>query len=457
MKHAVVVLLAFALAGCDAFVKPIPPPSIEGAHLSEIRSRAENSQALVFVHGVIGDDTSTWTNENGTYWPKLAAQEQELKGLNVFVFGYYTPLARRAPTIVQLATQLTAALQEYGVLPTQYNGRYERLYFVAHSMGNLIVRQALQDHSAYSYVEVPLLLSLASPSEGSQVVTIAKYFSRNPTVASMGEAPLNDFLQGLNLRWIDDHPRTEIACAFETLPWKGLKIIVPESSAKAVCSRPTAKPITADHENVVKPSGPGGEAHRWLKAQLAAPWRPKGPRNIVIIDNPLLAYDQKRLKLEGRMNAHVIQEVLRKNLHLDGDVAPVEKGWDPADTNNIVAKQPELLIIHYSAFYGEPQKPVDYQLVLTHFLKEVLTRTRARVILYSRWRASELGEFSAYYKSNYWSRQSELPPDGAERAWRRLQFFDVQQVANSKDPKLDDRPVAEALVKMVKQELQIVE
>jgi hypothetical protein len=452
MKRTVVVLLAFALTGCATAVGTILSPPVKGARLITIRSRAENTQALVFVHGVIGDPTITWTNKNGTYWPELVAKQFE--NLNVFVFGYYTPPATPAPTIVQLAAQLTAALQANGVLPTRYNGTHERLYFVAHSMGNLIVRQALQARTAYRYVEVPLLLSIASPSVGSEVATIAKNFSNNPTLASMGEAPLNDFLQSLNATWIDDHPRTEIACAFETLPWKGLKIVVTELSATAECTRQMPFPVTADHENSVKPSGPDDEVHRWLKLQLVAPWRPKGPRNIVIMDNPHVTYDKQRFESEGKMNAHVIQEVLRAS-GLDGDVAPVETRWDQADTNNIIAKEPELVIIHYSAFFGVPQTPGDFELVLTRFLKDVLTRTRARVILYSRWRPSELREFSMYYWSKYWSPHSGLPRDEADRAWRRLRFFDIRRVQNSKDPRLNDRPVEEALVALVNQALQI--
>jgi fucose 4-O-acetylase-like acetyltransferase len=30
---------------------------------------------IVFVHGILGDSVSTWTNKNGAYWPALLGSD----------------------------------------------------------------------------------------------------------------------------------------------------------------------------------------------------------------------------------------------------------------------------------------------------------------------------------------------------------------------------------------------
>jgi hypothetical protein len=256
-------------------------------------------------------------------------------------------------------------------------------------------------------------------------------------------------LRSLNETWIDEHPRTEVACAYETLPWRRLGLIVPEESATAVCTRTPSLPVTADHEGIVKPAGLGSEQHNWLKLQLSAPKKIRDKPRIILMDHPLLAYDEARLTTQGVMNAHVIQEVLRR-AGLDGTVAPIHNQWNEGDTANVVAQDPDLLVVHYSAFSGIPTNAKDFEFVLTHFLRDVMTRTRARVILYTRWREGELGPFAAYYQREFWSTHSGLPAPEAARAWSRLSFLDIRTVDPVPEPKLDDRPVAEALIRMVR-------
>jgi hypothetical protein len=54
--------------------------------------RPQSSRAIVFVHGILAIDATSWRNDKGTYWPTLVATEAEHGALGVYVFNYETGL-----------------------------------------------------------------------------------------------------------------------------------------------------------------------------------------------------------------------------------------------------------------------------------------------------------------------------------------------------------------------------
>ena len=43
----------------------------------------EQDKAIIFLHGVFGDATSTWRNsKTGAYWPSLVAKDQDFEVLH---------------------------------------------------------------------------------------------------------------------------------------------------------------------------------------------------------------------------------------------------------------------------------------------------------------------------------------------------------------------------------------
>ena len=44
-----------------------------------------SNASVVFVHGVLSDGESCWTNHNGCYWPELLSKEPGLESLGVYV------------------------------------------------------------------------------------------------------------------------------------------------------------------------------------------------------------------------------------------------------------------------------------------------------------------------------------------------------------------------------------
>ncbi|TFW06301.1 hypothetical protein E4K72_10285, partial [Oxalobacteraceae bacterium OM1] len=78
---------------------------------------------------------------------------------------------------------------------------YAKVVFFAHSMGGLVVKNALaQDLSRHAPTQVRMMLSLAVPHLGANLATFAKLLSSNEHLADL--APLSDFCSGLNDRWL---------------------------------------------------------------------------------------------------------------------------------------------------------------------------------------------------------------------------------------------------------------
>ena len=51
--------------------------------------RPTGETTVVFIHGVLSSGEA-WRHENGTYWPKLLAEDRRAKTVGVYVFEYQT-------------------------------------------------------------------------------------------------------------------------------------------------------------------------------------------------------------------------------------------------------------------------------------------------------------------------------------------------------------------------------
>jgi pimeloyl-ACP methyl ester carboxylesterase len=206
--------------------------------------------AVVFVHGVFGTKEDTWLSRgHGGNFPELLATDPELKdNVDVFTFEYFTPKSGAAPSIVDLANQLRGELDDHHVFED-----HEKVAFLAHSMGGIVVRQFLLNHQD-RIGKVPMVFFYATPTNGSDLASLAKLASSNPQLRGMVPLEGNDFLQSIQSGWLASDQAKSIAshCAVETLPIFGI-MIVSRSSATALCNR-EIDPFSADHIDIVKPT-----------------------------------------------------------------------------------------------------------------------------------------------------------------------------------------------------------
>jgi pimeloyl-ACP methyl ester carboxylesterase len=136
---------------------------------------------ILFVHGATGSPAN---------WKYLAAQIDRRKFQPWF--AYYPA----APHLDRIGDQIVRALSSL-----QVKHRFDRLILIAHSMGGLVTRAALdyvmQNLSTGRQVRVPLFLSISTPWDGVASATYGVKYA--PVVAPMWEdmAPGSAFLTAL--------------------------------------------------------------------------------------------------------------------------------------------------------------------------------------------------------------------------------------------------------------------
>ena len=257
-------------------------PSEQSSNSFYIRNDPFNNNVIIFVHGVTGNNRSTWTSDHtGAFWPAMLTQDPVFNGNNVFVYGYDSPRLGQSLTIGELGENLRLVLSSKSIF------RHERIAFLMHSMGGLVVRSFLTEYAREDYIEhIKLLYFLATPTEGSLLSSVFGLMSQNPQFGQMAPADRANILGEDLRRWLS--ARFDIAsyCAYETEKTpSGIigvppLIVVPMVNALALCNR-RPYPIPANHVTIAKPDSQ--EAPQYLAFQEA--FKESMPRHVV----PLVA------------------------------------------------------------------------------------------------------------------------------------------------------------------------
>ena len=206
---------------------------------------------VVFVHGIFGDQSETWTNGSTTFPLLLATDPNFRDRLDVYVCEYFTPLFGAGPSIVGLADQLRGDLNDHEVFED-----HQRVVFVGHSMGGIVVRQFLLTNRD-RFSKVAMLYFYATPTNGAELAEVASKISLNPQLRSLFPLERNDFLQSVASGWLawTETRRIPSYCAYETLPTLGT-LVVSIGSATALCNQ-ESDALSATHIDIVKPRDRG--------------------------------------------------------------------------------------------------------------------------------------------------------------------------------------------------------
>jgi len=232
----------------------------------------ESSQKLiVFVHGVFGDPSLTWTNRSGVSWPDLIKGDETFRDFAVAAYRYDTPFLGRTSGIEEIATRLRRQLEDEGVFR-----KYNEIYFVAHSMGGLVVKRMLVDLNRPKQVEklrqVKAVLYIFTPAQGASIAELGSWLSANPQLGDMRVADLNSFLQSLENQWQDlirergAQPFPQSFCAYETKPTYG-GMVVTRVYAATICDL-NPFPVDEDHATIVKPASTDADIYKWARGRI---------------------------------------------------------------------------------------------------------------------------------------------------------------------------------------------
>jgi tetratricopeptide (TPR) repeat protein len=150
---------------------------------------------VVFVHGILSSGEGCWRHPNGSYWPELLRSEPAFSSLGICVFTYRTGIFSGSYSLGDVVDALKEFLRLDAVLDCQ------RIIFVCHSMGGLVVRKFVVE-CATELVEAKKEIDLflvASPSLGS---SYADWLS--PLANALGHAQADALRFVRDNQWLKD-------------------------------------------------------------------------------------------------------------------------------------------------------------------------------------------------------------------------------------------------------------
>jgi len=234
--------------------------------LVEHRKTEKNPVAILFVHGFSGDPTKTWGR-----FPTLLMEEKRLSGWDVFSLGYHTGLSldvvgiwRADPGLVSLA-QLLATRSAIEPLK-----RYKSLALIAHSMGGLVVQQAvLEDQNLRS--RVCNLLLFGTPSAGLRKASFFKFWK--PQLKDMADD--GEFIKDLRAGWNKDIGN-QPAFKLDATAGDEDQFVPPESSIFPFLAS-QRRVVRGDHLSIVKPMAASDPSVQIVIESLVGQAAPSGP------------------------------------------------------------------------------------------------------------------------------------------------------------------------------------
>src|ERR1041385_7096024 len=171
--------------------------------------------AVIFVHGLGGDPTSTWSSgpEQSSFWPLWLSQS--LPDISVFTLEYDAAPSNWVGSAMALPDRATNILN---VLIAEQRDKYP-IIFVCHSLGGLVVKQLIRIAaddlgSQFGRVldQIQAVVFFATPNSGSD---IAGWTDRlrvlfRPSAATNDLQPDSAYLRDLNYWYRDHAPREDI-------------------------------------------------------------------------------------------------------------------------------------------------------------------------------------------------------------------------------------------------------
>ncbi len=241
------------------------------ADLSILHGPDSSKKLIVFVHGFNSDPSSAWTNDAGISWPDLMRDDKNYHDYTVATYRYDTSLLNRTSSVEEIAVRMLRQIEDKGVLE-----KYKEVYFIAHSMGGLVVKRVLVDLHRPNEMDklrkIKAVLFIATPVQGSNFAELASYLSFNPQLASLKPSEFNDFLQTLENQYqnlMRDRPAPTFPrsfCAYETKPTYGT-VIVSRRDAATTCDQ-TPIAVDENHTNIVKPMSRDSTIYGWARARI---------------------------------------------------------------------------------------------------------------------------------------------------------------------------------------------
>lgn len=247
---------------------------------------------IVFVHGFFSSAAACWKNKKTKKsWPDLIVDDSRIQNISIFMGGYYTDADSGHYAIRECSQELFDGLRRVDQFDSKPPLNFEKIIFVCHSLGGIIVRYMLECFREHFKSHKIGLVLMASPSIGSdyadKLSKLAKFYkNRSANQLKMNSELLSD-LDDRFKDFLDNRDHNSFVgiegvehvglMHFKWLPVKMLPgfepIVLKNSSARYFAGSRTV-PGT-NHSSIVKPADIDHASHRLLLDFLNNKFFPK--------------------------------------------------------------------------------------------------------------------------------------------------------------------------------------
>jgi len=276
-------------------------------------SAATKECAVIFVHGFLGDASTTWIAEGSSdSFPALLVSDPELSDQDVFTFQYRTRQLS-PPAIKNISAQLRFAVEQHI--------KASRIVLIAHSMGGLVCMDyiiwLLENEEARARTINGLLL-FGTPMTGVEWANYAKLVlqlgqikiaglglltrvltaNKQVTALSTGSQEIESLLSGWILRVLNGgNPETRA----DQRAWFPVRVVsgnddwvVKESSARGLYANRDWINVDEDHRAMVKPATRGEMSYQIATAFIHESRQWMNPRALLKLRRQLDAISNVR-------------------------------------------------------------------------------------------------------------------------------------------------------------------
>ncbi|KAF4982121.1 hypothetical protein FZEAL_2181 [Fusarium zealandicum] len=233
-----------------------PAKSCYYSGIKLLHSSVNDTVDIVFVHGLIGDCTRTWTAKTATEpWPKYLLPP-EVPNARILTYGYDATVVDRVqgtPTRNRVRNHAYTLLTSLASFRQHGETTDRPIIFVCHSIGGLICQDALvtskeqpESHLQSIFHMTRGIIFLGTPHHGLSLTKWGGLAARSVGVTKQTNTEIMQLLRcdSEMLARIQDSFHTliraraskgaetiEIACFYEELPMKKVGVVVPKHSA----------------------------------------------------------------------------------------------------------------------------------------------------------------------------------------------------------------------------------
>lgn len=225
---------------------------------------------ICFVHGLTGDRLGTWTaSGQATPWPQTLLPPR-LGKARILTYGYDAYILRPVASTNRLIDHAANLLNDLTTDRASSHASTRPLVFVAHSLGGLVVKQAIllsqnnpELHLRGVFDCTKGIIFMGTPHRGSWMAVWAQIPALALRVAKSSKSLLdvletgNPLLEDVQVRFWqmvreqrEGGRRLEITCFFEELPLPAVGTVV--SKASATLEGYTSFSIHANHRDMAR-------------------------------------------------------------------------------------------------------------------------------------------------------------------------------------------------------------